>query len=110
MKLEITQPDDCHLHLRDGEAMANVVAASAAVFGRAVVMPNLRPPVVTAEDAVAYRDRILAALPAGSLFPGCTGFFNRPFFNATGHSDNKQADYDYADSFTLFHRIAFLRL
>jgi dihydroorotase len=68
LKLEITQPDDCHLHLRDGEAMANVVAASAAVFGRAVVMPNLRPPVVTAEDAVAYRDRILAALPAGSLF------------------------------------------
>jgi dihydroorotase len=68
MKLELTQPDDWHLHLRDGAAMADVVGATAAVFGRAVVMPNLQPPVVSSDQALAYRDRILAALPAGSGF------------------------------------------
>ncbi|HEY5634497.1 MAG TPA: dihydroorotase [Burkholderiaceae bacterium] len=66
--LTLTQPDDWHLHLRDGEAMAAVVGASAAQFRRAIVMPNLRPPVTTVEQARAYRDRILAALPAGSAF------------------------------------------
>ena len=62
MKLEMTQPDDWHLHLRDGAAMADVVNATAAVFGRAVVMPNLRPPVTTTDEASAYRDRILGAV------------------------------------------------
>jgi dihydroorotase len=68
MNLTLTQPDDWHLHLRDGVAMADVVGATAAVFGRAVVMPNLSPPVTTTEAAVAYRRRILDALPAASGF------------------------------------------
>jgi len=67
-KLTITQPDDWHLHLRDGDLLASVVGFSARCFGRAVVMPNLRPPVTTVESALRYRERILAALPAGSGF------------------------------------------
>jgi dihydroorotase len=62
--LTITRPDDWHLHLRDGAAMAAVLPASARQFGRAIVMPNLRPPVTTAAQAQAYRERILAARPA----------------------------------------------
>ncbi len=68
MDLTINQPDDWHLHLRDGNAMADVVGATSAVFARAVVMPNLQPPVTTTEQAVAYRRRILDALPPGSRF------------------------------------------
>jgi dihydroorotase len=67
-RLTLTRPDDWHLHLRDGTALAAVLPASAAQFGRAIVMPNLRPPVTTAAAAVAYRERILAARPAGSDF------------------------------------------
>jgi len=63
MILTLTRPDDWHLHLRDGAAMADVVGATAAVFGRAVVMPNLKPPVTTAAAAMAYRQRIIGALP-----------------------------------------------
>jgi dihydroorotase len=66
--LEITRPDDWHLHLRDGEAMVAVVAHTARRFGRAIVMPNLRPPVTGTDAALAYRDRILAALPPRSAF------------------------------------------
>jgi dihydroorotase len=66
--LTLTRPDDWHLHLRDGEAMRSVVAATARVFGRAVVMPNLDPPVTTVAAAAAYRERIAAALPNGSRF------------------------------------------
>lgn len=61
--LTLGRPDDWHLHLRDGPAMASVLAATARVFGRAIVMPNLKPPVTTTALARAYRDRILAALP-----------------------------------------------
>ena len=64
----LARPDDWHLHLRDGPAMASVVAATARVFGRAIVMPNLRPPVTTTALARAYRDRIVRALPEGSTF------------------------------------------
>ena len=67
-KLTLLRPDDWHVHLRDGELMKSVVGATARQFGRAIVMPNLKPPVVTVEQARAYRDRILAALPAGSAF------------------------------------------
>jgi dihydroorotase len=67
-RLEITRPDDWHLHLRDGDALAAVVPHSARVFGRAIVMPNLVPPVTTVEQARAYRERILAAAPEGSGF------------------------------------------
>jgi dihydroorotase len=66
--LTITRPDDWHLHLRDGAAMAAVLPATAAQFARAVVMPNLKPPVTTAAAAVAYRERIEAALPNGAEF------------------------------------------
>jgi dihydroorotase len=66
--LKLTRPDDWHLHLRDGAALAAVLPATARQFARAIVMPNLRPPVTTAAAAVAYRERIQAALPAGSDF------------------------------------------
>ncbi|MBK1643754.1 dihydroorotase [Thiocapsa imhoffii] len=67
-ELRITRPDDWHLHLRDGEVLTDAVAHSARCFARAIVMPNLQPPVVTTEQARAYRQRILAARPAGSDF------------------------------------------
>jgi dihydroorotase len=67
-QLELIQPDDWHLHLRDGDALASLVPATAAQMGRAIVMPNLKPPVTTTGQAVAYRDRILAHRPAGSTF------------------------------------------
>jgi len=66
--LTLTRPDDWHLHLRDGAAMAAVLPATARQFARAIVMPNLKPPVTTASMAGAYRERILAALPAGLDF------------------------------------------
>jgi dihydroorotase len=66
--LTLARPDDWHLHLRDGAEMAAVVGASADVFGRAIIMPNLRPPVTTTVAAAAYRKRILGALPAGVRF------------------------------------------
>ncbi|MEN9417342.1 MAG: dihydroorotase PyrC [Pseudomonadota bacterium] len=66
--LTLTRPDDWHLHLRDGAALAAVVPYTALQFARAIVMPNLKPPVVTAAQAQAYRARIRAALPAGAAF------------------------------------------
>lgn len=67
-QLTITRPDDWHLHLRDGALMKSVVHDTARQFARAIVMPNLRPPVTTMEHARAYRERIIAALPAGAKF------------------------------------------
>ncbi len=67
-RLTITRPDDWHLHVRDGDALSTVVPHTAAQFGRAIIMPNLRPPVTTAAQAVAYRQRIQAAVPAGVQF------------------------------------------
>ncbi|MEM7599096.1 MAG: dihydroorotase [Pseudomonadota bacterium] len=66
--LTLRRPDDWHLHLRDGEMLKAVCPESARDFGRAIIMPNLVPPVVTGADAAAYRDRILAARPRGSAF------------------------------------------
>ena len=66
--LTLTRPDDWHVHLRDGDALAAVVPHTAAQFARAIVMPNLKPPVTTTAHALAYRERIWAALPAGSDF------------------------------------------
>jgi dihydroorotase len=66
--LILTRPDDWHLHLRDGAALHAVAADTARHFGRAIIMPNLKPPVRNVDDAAAYRVRILAALPAGSRF------------------------------------------
>ena len=67
-QLTLTRPDDWHLHVRDGAAMASVIGHTARQFARAIIMPNLKPPVTTTELAVAYRERILAALPNGSDF------------------------------------------
>ena len=66
--ITLTRPDDWHLHLRDGAAMADVLPHTARQFGRAIVMPNLRPPVTTTAQAAEYRARIVAALPAGMRF------------------------------------------
>jgi dihydroorotase len=68
MEIEIRRPDDWHLHLRDGAAMAAVLPFTAARFARAIVMPNLKPPVTTTDSAIQYRARIIAALPAGARF------------------------------------------
>jgi dihydroorotase len=67
-KITLRRPDDWHLHLRDGDMLRAVLPSTATHFARAIIMPNLVPPVVTAADAVAYRDRILSALPDGSTF------------------------------------------
>ncbi len=68
MKLRLRRPDDWHLHLRDGAMLSTVVPHTAARFARAVVMPNLAPPVTTTAMALAYRERILAAVPEGMSF------------------------------------------
>ncbi len=66
--ITLTRPDDWHLHVRDGAMLASVLPDTARQFGRAIIMPNLKPPVATVAQALAYRERILAALPAGSDF------------------------------------------
>ena len=66
--ITLTRPDDWHLHLRDGEALAAVLPDSARQFARAIVMPNLRPPITAVSAAAEYRQRILASLPAGMNF------------------------------------------
>jgi dihydroorotase len=66
--LTLTRPDDWHLHVRDGAALQTVVPHTAAQFGRAIIMPNLKPPVTTAELALAYKARIVAAVPEGVQF------------------------------------------
>lgn len=68
MELTLTRPDDWHLHLRDGDLLAAVAPYSARHFGRAIVMPNLRPPITTTAAAIAYRDSIMKVLPADSDF------------------------------------------
>jgi dihydroorotase len=67
-ELTLTRPDDWHLHVRDGDALRTVVPHTAAQFGRAIIMPNLKPPVTTAAQALDYKARILAAVPAGVQF------------------------------------------
>ena len=66
--LTLTRPDDWHLHVRDGAALSTVVPHTAAQFGRAIIMPNLKPPVTTAAQALAYKQRIQAAVPSGMAF------------------------------------------
>ena len=67
-RITITQPDDWHLHVRDGAALQHVLPYTARQFGRAIIMPNLDPPITTTEQALAYRRRIIDALPSNSLF------------------------------------------
>ena len=66
--LTLLRPDDMHLHLRDSDTLRHVLPHTARQMGRAVIMPNLKPPVISVADALAYRERILASLPAGSRF------------------------------------------
>jgi len=68
VKITLRRPDDWHLHVRDGAALQSVVPHTAQRFGRAIIMPNLRPPVTTTDAALAYRERILAAVPEGNNF------------------------------------------
>jgi len=68
MELTLTRPDDWHLHVRDGDALASVLPHTASQFGRAIIMPNLQPPVTTMAQALAYRKRILSALPVDADF------------------------------------------
>ncbi len=90
-RLTIRRPDDWHVHLRDGAILAGVAAWTVRQFARAIVMPNLSPPVTTAAAAAAYRDRIIAALPAGSDFtPLMTCYLTDgidPDEIARGHAD-----------------------
>ena len=67
-RLTLRRPDDMHLHLRDGAMLKGIIGESARHFARAIIMPNLVPPVVTAANALAYRDRIVAALPEAAAF------------------------------------------
>ena len=67
-RITIRKPDDWHLHVRDGEMLKAVLPYTAKHFGRAILMPNLVPPVCTTKEVAAYRERVMAALPAGSTF------------------------------------------
>ena len=67
-RITIRKPDDWHLHVRDGAMLKAVLPLTARHFGRAILMPNLVPPVTTTKEAIAYRERVTAALPAGSTF------------------------------------------
>lgn len=67
-KLTLTRPDDWHLHVRDGDVLTDVVPYTAKQFARAIIMPNLKPPITTTEQALAYRERVLAAVPEGKHF------------------------------------------
>lgn len=86
--LTITQPDDWHLHLRDGQQLADITRATANVFARAIVMPNLVPPVVRLNNARAYYDRIMATLPNNSAF---TPLMTLYLTDNTSPSDLKEA-------------------
>lgn len=94
------RPDDWHLHLRDGEALAAVVPASAAQFARAIVMPNLRPPVTTVAQAIAYRERILAALPAKAVFEPLMTLYLTD--NTTADEIDRAADSNYVHAVKLY--------
>ncbi|MCG2634738.1 MAG: dihydroorotase [Gammaproteobacteria bacterium] len=88
MRLTLTRPDDWHLHLRDGPMLATVAGFTTARFGRALVMPNLNPPVVTVADALAYRRRILGVLPTESGFSPLMALYLTP---STSPDDLRQA-------------------
>ncbi len=86
--LTLIRPDDWHLHLRDGALMQSVLPDSARQFARAIIMPNLKPPVTTTEQALAYRARILAALPEGMRFEPLMTLY---LTNATAPDEIKRA-------------------
>ena len=92
-ELSLRRPDDWHLHVRDGVGLRAVIGFTAARFGRAIIMPNLKPPVTTTELALAYRQRILDALPAGSLFQPLMTLY------LTDRTDPKEVDRARASGF-----------
>ena len=89
--LTLIRPDDWHLHVRDGASMQAVVAASAAQFGRAIIMPNLKPPVTTSAQSLAYRERILAALAAGGGGQGFEPLMTLYLTDATAPDEIRRA-------------------
>lgn len=99
MSLRLLRPDDWHLHLRDGDKLTSTVGHTAAQFGRALIMPNLKPPVVTLAQAAAYRERILAARPAGSNFEPLMTLY------LTNNSDKNEVAKVKASGFTLAYKL-----
>lgn len=95
--ITLTRPDDWHLHLRDGEVLGAVLGASARQMGRAIIMPNLTPPVTTTQQALAYRERILAALPDGSRF--------EPLMTLYLTDDTPAAEIERASASGLIHAV-----
>ena len=95
-ELTITRPDDWHLHLRDGEVLNDLVPDTARRFARAIIMPNLRPPVTTTEQALAYRQRILAAVPEGSAFTPLMTLYLTDNTTAAEIAKAKQSGHIYA--------------
>ena len=99
MSLRLLRPDDWHLHLRDGDKLTSTVGHTAGQFGRALIMPNLKPPVVTLAHAAAYRERILAARPAGSTFEPLMTLY------LTNNSDPQEVAKVKQSSFTLAYKL-----
>jgi dihydroorotase len=97
--LTLSQPDDWHLHLRDGEALKTTVAHTARVFSRAIIMPNLKPPITTVESAANYRDRINAAIPAGSSFKPLMTLYLTDALNPDEVHRAKDSDHVHAIKF-----------
>ena len=99
-KLTITQPDDWHLHVRTGKILNTVIAHTARQFGRAMIMPNLKPPVISVEQALIYRQEIVAALPTGSSFqPLMTLYLTG---NTSVEEIKKVADSEFVHGFKLY--------
>jgi dihydroorotase len=99
-RLSITQPDDCHLHVRNGSVLSTVIAHTARQFGRAIIMPNLKPPVTTVDLALDYRQEILNALPEGSDFqPLMTLYLTG---GTTVAEIKKVADSEFVHAFKLY--------
>lgn len=98
--LTLTQPDDWHLHVRDGEAMASVIGHTARQFGRAIIMPNLKSPITTVDMALAYREQILAALPAESSFTPLMTLYLTD--NTTAEEIQKAADCEHIYAVKLY--------
>jgi dihydroorotase len=96
LALGLARPDDWHLHLRDGAELAAVLGATARVFGRAIVMPNLRPPVTSTAMALAYRDRIVAAMPSGIHFEPLLTIYLTDNTSATEIAAAKKSGYVHA--------------
>lgn len=97
--LTLSQPDDWHLHLRDGETLKTTVAHTARVFSRAIIMPNLKPPVTTVESAASYLDRIKAAIPAHSNFEPLMTLYLTDALNPTEVQRAKDSDHVHAVKF-----------